>query len=258
MVIFRGDMSVSKARVLILVKALPQPSKKYGETVCCAGVTLDRNWKRLFPVRFRQLSRESTFNRWNWVKFQYERPQSDARLESCHVFEDTISVDGEISTSERTALLEPMIVASGKHAAAAGQSLALVRPKEARFRWKQRSQAELQAARDAYKSAARQTSFLDQELEELEPTPFEFRFQFSDGSGQHDYQNGDWEAHAMFWREANRTSAEAALKWMDSIFNEEYPKRGMVFAIGNMARRPQTWQLLGVIRLDQKAQMELL
>ena len=28
------------SRVVILIKALPQPSKTYGETVCCAGVTL--------------------------------------------------------------------------------------------------------------------------------------------------------------------------------------------------------------------------
>ena len=36
-------------KVTILVKALPQPSKQYGETVCCAGVTAEGQWKRLFP-----------------------------------------------------------------------------------------------------------------------------------------------------------------------------------------------------------------
>ncbi len=35
---------------------------------------------------------------------------------------------------------------------------------------------------------------------------------------------------------------------MDGVFNEDYPRRGMVFAIGNMTKRPQTWQLLGVLR----------
>ena len=44
---------------------------------------------------------------------------------------------------------------------------------------------------------------------------------------------------------------------MDSVFNDEYPKRGMVFAMGNQAKRPQTWQLLGVIRLDNPKQGEL-
>jgi hypothetical protein len=31
----------------------------------------------------------------------------------------------------------------------------------------------------------------------------------------------------------------------------------MVFAIGKQAKRPQTWQLLGVIRLDDTPQGEL-
>ena len=48
-----------------------------------------------------------------------------------------------------------------------------------------------------------------------------------------------------------------ALKWLDETFNERYPRDGMVFALGNMAKRPQTWQLLGVIRLDEINQVEL-
>ncbi len=61
----------------------------------------------------------------------------------------------------------------------------------------------------------------------------------------------------MFWRERGRTSDNQALEWMDQTFNVEFPKRGMVFAIGNQAKRPQTWQLLGVIRLDEMNQGEL-
>jgi hypothetical protein len=44
---------------------------------------------------------------------------------------------------------------------------------------------------------------------------------------------------------------------MNQTFNEEYPRKGMVFAIGNQAKRPQTWQLLGVIRLNEQIQGEL-
>ena len=56
---------------------------------------------------------------------------------------------------------------------------------------------------------------------------------------------------------SQRSNEVAALKWMDGKFNDEYPRKGMVFAIGNQARRPQTWQLLGVIRLDETSQVEL-
>lgn len=42
----------------------------------------------------------------------------------------------------------------------------------------------------------------------------------------------------------------------EMTFNDVYPRKGMVFAIGNQAKRPQTWQLLGVIRLDEAKQGE--
>ena len=61
----------------------------------------------------------------------------------------------------------------------------------------------------------------------------------------------------MYWRERRAKSEAQALRWMDGIFNTEYPSKGMVFAIGNQAKRPQTWQLLGVIRLDELSQPEL-
>jgi hypothetical protein len=246
-----------KSRVAILVKALPQPSKTYGETVCCAGVTADGLWKRLFPVRFRHLSGESSFSRWNWVSFNYRRPRSDQSSESCHVYEDSIVVDGVLPTDERSRLLNPLIVGSAKDAAMRGQSLALIRPRKTRFVWKEKSKAEIEEEREAFRLAARQTSMFDKELAELEPSPYDFRFKFEDDGGSHDYQNGGWEAHVMFWRESQRTSATKALAWMDETSNRDYPKRGMVFAIGNQAKRPQTWQLLGVIRADEPRQGEM-
>src|SRR5216110_2874389 len=98
-------VSPRSCRACILVKALPQPSKKHGETVCCAGVTADRAWKRLFPVRFRYLRGDASFSRWDWVRFKYRTPTSDRRPESCHVFADSIAVDGKLPTRERGRLL---------------------------------------------------------------------------------------------------------------------------------------------------------
>ncbi len=135
--------------------------------------------------------------------------------------------------------------------------MALIRPRNTRFKWKMKSAADIAEEKEAYRKAALQTSIFDQELAELEPSPYHFRFQFEDGSGEHDYENGDWEAHAMFWHECQRRSAKQALDWMDHTFNVDYPNRGMAFAIGNQAKRPQTWQLLGVIRLDESKQSEL-
>lgn len=46
------------ARILVTVKARPEPSEKYGETVCVAGIRLGTgslHWVRLYPIPFRRI-----------------------------------------------------------------------------------------------------------------------------------------------------------------------------------------------------------
>jgi hypothetical protein len=93
---------------------------------------------------------------------------------------------------------------------------------------------------------------LDEELETLEPTPHEFKFRLRNKESEHTYTNGDWEAHAMFYNGRRRGQTEGeVLAWMGHVFNVEYPTNGVAFAVGNQAKRPHVWQLLGVVRLDE-------
>jgi hypothetical protein len=53
-------------RVVITVKAAPNPSERYGETVCVAGLRLDSDhggWVRLYPINFRELDDDSSFKK---------------------------------------------------------------------------------------------------------------------------------------------------------------------------------------------------
>jgi hypothetical protein len=189
-------------------------------------------------------------------KFQVPCAEARSEARSCHVFEDSIQVDGRLSEQERTRLLNSILVGSADEATARGCSLALIRPSNTRFIVHHKRPGQIEAERDAYKRAANQTSMFDKELADLEPTPVKFYFRFDDASGSHRYENGDWETHAMFRRERTRSGEAEALRWMEGTFNEEYPRKGMVFAIGNQAKRPQVWQLLGVLRLDAPTQGE--
>lgn len=242
------------------MKALPHLSRKHGETVCCAGVTAEGEWKRLFPVRFRHLSADSSFKRWDWVTFKYTKPTSDPRRESCRVFEDTIMIGKKLPEAKRADFLGPVILPSVKSAADRGDSLALIRPIEPRFSYKAKNAAQLDEERESYKLAAAQKSFFDDELAVLEPSSYDFRFRFRDADAPHDYSNGDWEAHAMFYNARHKLgmAEQEALEWMDHKFNVEYPQKGMAFAVGNMAAYPKVWQLLGVLRLDESKQGSLL
>jgi len=62
----------------------------------------------------------------------------------------------------------------------------------------------------------------------------------------------------MFFNGLRREGSErATLEWMNATFNDEYPRKGMLFCLGNIAKRPQTWQLLGVLRVDDTGQLAL-
>jgi len=42
-----------RKKVLITVKAYPQPSRSYDELVCTAGILEDGSWIRIYPVPFK-------------------------------------------------------------------------------------------------------------------------------------------------------------------------------------------------------------
>lgn len=159
---------------------------------------------------------------------------------------------------ERSEFLEPLIVGSVKEAQENGGSLALIRPNESKFRYIPKSSEQIDDEREKYKKVAGQRSFFDQELAGIDPSPYEFRLRFHDKSGWHDHRCEDWETTAAFWRLSHSHGEENALQHLEETYNNLYPERGMVLALGNMARRRQTWLLLGIIRLDKPAQPRLI
>lgn len=241
----------------MLVKALPHAGKRHGETVCCAGVTENGEWRRLYPIHFRQL--ENGFSRWNWIEYEWVRPKADERRkESRRVQESTITICGYMPERERANFLTKLLVPSTKIAAARGMSLTILRPQKSRFYWRQKKDQEIENERNAYKAASRQLSFLDKELSALSPCPYEFKFTYTteDGVG-HEATCDDWETTAMFYRFQRRYGPARALREMDGVFNEIYPQKGMAFAMGTHSRFPDIWLLVGVLRLDRISQLSL-
>jgi hypothetical protein len=69
------------AKVLITVKTYPQPSNRYDELVCTAGL-LDGKWIRLYPVPFRAMPYKDQYSKYHWVTLDLVRNHSDFRIES--------------------------------------------------------------------------------------------------------------------------------------------------------------------------------
>ena len=73
---------MNKERVLITVKTYPTLSRKYGETVCTAGVRKDGTWVRIYPVPFRRLEEAEQYSKFDWLDCQLVRNPSDPRPET--------------------------------------------------------------------------------------------------------------------------------------------------------------------------------
>jgi hypothetical protein len=129
-------------RILILVKATPQPSRQYGDTVCVAGVDMKvadaPRWLRLFPVPFRYMEGQRQFRKYDVVSVRTRDAGGDKRPESRKIDASTIKIAQHVNEwSRRAAWVEPLAGPSMCQMLAAtrtdinAKSLGAIRPTEA-------------------------------------------------------------------------------------------------------------------------------
>jgi hypothetical protein len=88
--------------VLITVKTYPNPSTKYIETVCCAGVDINSGqWVRLYPIPFRYLEYNQKFPKYSIVKVKCHKSPKDKRVESYRVAQDSIEIVDHLDTKNK-------------------------------------------------------------------------------------------------------------------------------------------------------------
>jgi hypothetical protein len=106
-------MVPERMKVLVTVKAAPEPSTTYGDTVCVAGVRVDSSpprWVRLYPVPFRHLSSDQQFRKYDVVEVDTLPAKRDSRGESRRPIWESLTVVGHLGTkAARDRALAPMI-----------------------------------------------------------------------------------------------------------------------------------------------------
>jgi hypothetical protein len=249
------------SRAVVLVKAAPQASGSHGETVCVAALDEYGKWHRLYPVNFRDLAPEQRFGRWDNIEFKWRLPEvaKDRRIESKRIQQDSIVVLGSLKPKARQQFLERAIIDSPAVAYKDGKSLALVRPQNPRFKYRRRTPQEMDAVLKKYEEInASPSLFGTTTIVPREPAPFEFSYAYEDGDGLHDQRCHDWEVEQTFlkWRDAY--GEERALRDMMRVFGEDYPRKGMVLAMGTHGQRNWQWMIIGILRLDEITQPSLL
>ena len=133
---------IPNARVLITVKTYPQPSGKYGELICPAGLLDGEKWIRIYPVAFRFLTEEKLYPKYSWIELDLVRNRRDFRPESYRPkqgIDEEITVLCSLDTSNKWAarkdyVLKEVFTSISKliHVAKSNEkkSLATLRPTE--------------------------------------------------------------------------------------------------------------------------------
>ncbi len=252
---------VATLRLLITVKAAPNPSARHGETVCVGALSVDpgrRSWIRLYPIHFRDLDDDNKFRKYDIVTVDALPTIQDRRPESWQPIVGTARPEHHLSTATaRRSYLDPYVEDSmcrlieQTREASDAPSIALVRAYDisgltiTRHRgWTPEQQAKI----NGYLS---QLDILDDHHRApLQAPRFtgSYRYRCADPRCRgHRQSLLDWEFVALQRRLGGLTDAEAAgqlrTKFLDQLCSAE---REVAFYVGNQAARPQAFSIGGV------------
>lgn len=249
----------------ILIKALPHRSSKYFETVCCAGVGRDGNWRRQYPVPFRILNDTQKFKRWDWIEYQFTNPENDRRIESQKAIPETLVVKGTLKKSERSKILAPKIRENFAEADANRESLTLIRPLAIEILSEVKSASEIEDEEAKHKTLADQMSLFDPTAKPLKTCPVTFKVKWKDANGKmRHHECDDWETSAAYNKFRHTYGHDEAINALKQKYEDQYFQAGLVMAFSTHSRRniengtQNQWLLVGLIRLDEEIQGTLL
>ena len=271
-----------KERILIAVKTYPTLSKKYGETVCTAGVREDGTWVRIYPVPFRQLDQEERYKKFDWIECRLQRNRSDPRPETFRpVDQSELKPISHINTANnwrerRLIILDTTRVYDRLDDLIAGAkankiSLGVFKPtrivdfiweEEAR-EWdseKLREIRELTNQFDLFSDNAWRDTF-----RVIPKLPYSFSYKFEDAAGQSsELQVLDWEAGALYWnclRSTNGDEPRALAKVKQKYF-DSFCTKDLHFFLGTTYQfhfvAPNPWVIIGVFPIPHERQLALI
>lgn len=254
-------MSVYEARrLLVVVKAYPNPSQAYGETVCCAGVDLATGrWVRMYPITFRRLA-DQRYAKYQVIECRGTRPRTDNRPESLRIDQDSIQhvggvmPAGKAGWARRMKLLPPTRRSMEDvldAQASDGTSIGMLRPRRIdglvigkAEPWSEKQHAWLaQQHLDLGERASRQ-------LRELEQIPWTFSYRFSCDDHRchgHKLQIIDWEIGESY-RRWSRTDPERWREMIRQKYERELPEKcDLHLVVGSLAAHQRTFVIIGLV-----------
>jgi hypothetical protein len=259
---------MAKERILITVKTYPTLSRKYGETVCTAGVREDGSWVRVYPVPFRRLDEAEKYQKFDWI----ECDPVDMR--------QLVPV-GHVDTKEdwrerrrillKTARVHTRLQSLIEGAKANELSLAVFKPtKITGFVWEKEESSWDESKLAEMRNRANQGEMFAEEawretFKVIPKLPFSFSYRFEDADGRSsEMQVLDWETGALYWNclRICQGDEQAALAKVKQKYMKEFTDKDLHFFLGTTQefhfRAPNPWVIIGVFPIPHERQLGLI
>jgi len=273
---------MGRERILVTVKTYPTLSRKYGETVCTAGVREDGSWVRIYPVPFRRLEDTQQYSKFDWLECDLHKSTSDFRPETMHPSDiNQLKPVEHMGTSgnwreRRQLLLEKTTVYTNRQtlidaAKANEMSLAAFKPaKILDFSWEADDRDWDPEKLEQMRSKENQGELFSEEawretFRVIPKLPYKFSYEFEDSEGKRSkLQILDWEIGALYWncwRRAGRDEVEA-LEKVRIKYVDQFLKSDLHFFMGTTQQwhsvAPNPWVIIGVFPIPHEHQMSLI
>lgn len=271
-----------RERVLVTVKTYPTLSRKYGETVCTAGIREDGSWVRIYPVPFRRLGEAERYSKYDWIECNLHRRVADPRPESFTPADvSDLKPIGRVSTADNWSERRRLLLESARvydrlddviEGAKANEiSLAVFKPtKVTDFIWecedREWDAKKLEEMRNMHSQLALfEDNSWRKTFKIIPKLPYSFSYRFQDASGRRsELQVLDWETGALYSNcldSANGDETEALGKVREKYF-DAFLKTDLHFFLGTTQQfhsiAPNPWVIVGVFPIPHDARLRLL
>ena len=263
-------MVFEKKKILVVVKTYPNPSKKYQETVCVAGVLLNdpHSWIRLYPVPFRSLPLNQQFKKYTIIEAEVCKNPQDTRPESYKVNAESIQTIEAIGTDNkwrrRKEYLLPLVDLSmcqiQDDQKQTQKSLGLFKPSKIEdFIIEPTKNADWD---NSEKQILSQMNLFDPNQKILEKIPYKFKIKYFCSDSQcsgHTQGLIDWETGELFRNVIKSYNEKTALekvkeKYLNEVFN---PNRDPYLIVGNQFGGRLSFLILSVFWPPVVKQLDL-
>lgn len=272
---------MAKDRILVTVKTYPTLSRKYGETVCTAGIRADGSWVRIYPVPFRRLNQKEQYSKFDWLECGLIRNAKDPRPETFRPTElnelhPVAHVDTADNWHERRRLLLNTARVFTRlsdliDGAKANQvSLAVFKPTRViDFSWEEETRDWDPEKLRVMREQSRQLDlFEDNSWREtfrvIPKLPYSFSYKFEDAAGKaSELQILDWEIGALYWNCLRQCAGDEvqALAKVRQKYLDAFLKTDLHFFLGTTQQfhfvAPNPWVIVGVFPIPHERQLDL-